>query len=65
MGRPKKVVEFVEKSIEETEIDPKTYRVFDSKGDFQRDYSEKLSGKGAKEMAEDFAKSINGSVKIA
>lgn len=59
MGRPKKAE--VE-AIEVEKVDMTVYQVFDSRGDFQRDYQEQFSGAGAKEMAEEFARSINGKV---
>lgn len=62
MARAKKAEEV--EAIEVEKIDMSIYQVFDAKGDFQRDYQEQFSGNGAKEMAEEFARSINGKVVI-
>lgn len=60
MARAKKAEEV--EAIEVEKVDMSIYQVFDAKGDFQRDYQEQFSGAGAKEMAEEFARSINGKV---
>lgn len=41
-----------------------TYQVFDSKGDFVREYTVETSGEKACEMATIFAEELNGTVKI-
>lgn len=41
-----------------------TYQVFNSKGDFVRDYTVEASGVDALELATVFAEELNGSVKI-
>lgn len=41
-----------------------TYQVFDSKGDFVREYTVEASGEKACELATIFAEELNGSVKI-
>lgn len=55
MARPKKEEEVVEKGV---------YQVFDSKGDFVREYTTEASGEDACEMATVFAEELNGTVKI-
>lgn len=56
MGRPKK-----EEAIEAS--GQSVFNVFDSKGDFVREYSVKDSGEDAEEMARVFAEELNGSIK--
>lgn len=60
MGRPKKVVE----SVEAEEVVGKSlFQVFDSKGDFVREYSVDISGEKSEEYANELAKELNGFVK--
>ena len=54
-----------EKTAEASEKAPSqaVFKVFDSKGDFVREYTVEASGKDAGELAETFAKELNGFVK--
>lgn len=58
MGRPKKEEEEISSEVSGV------YQVFDSKGDFVREYTSEASGEKACEMATIFAEELNGSVKI-
>lgn len=50
--------------VKKEEVVGGTYQVFDSKGDFVREYTIEASGKDACEMATVFAEELNGTVKI-
>lgn len=73
MPRAKKAVEEAEEvaevdgkveAVAEVETEGRqTFKVFDTKGNFVREYSVEASGENAGEMAETFAKEINGSIK--
>lgn len=49
--------------VSEKESSQAVFKVFDSKGDFVREYTVEASGEDAGELAKVFAKELKGSVK--
>jgi len=49
--------------VSEKESSQAVFKVFDSKGDFVREYTVEASGKDAGELARVFAEELNGSIK--
>lgn len=65
MGRPRKIA--IEETVEKVASEPsewkRLFQVFDSKGDFVREYSVETSGDKSEEYAKELAKELNGFVK--
>lgn len=59
----KKVEDDILKKDDILTVSSKVFQVFDSKGDFVRDYSVELSGENAGELAKIFSEEIGGTVK--